>query len=50
MAIKDEDIMKIISETFSAARGDETPKTRLVESAYVLQPKSLLIVLELFPF
>ena len=43
MAIKDEDILKIISETFSAARGDETPKTRLVESAYVLQPKSYSI-------
>lgn len=43
MAIKDEDIMKIISETFSVAKGDETPRKRLVESAYVLQPKSYSI-------
>lgn len=44
MAIKDEDILKIINETFSAVKGDETPKTRILnEVAYVLQPKSYSI-------
>ena len=44
MAIRDEDIMKIISETFSTVKGDETPKSQLLkEVAYVLQPKSYSI-------
>ena len=44
MAIRDEDIMKIISETFSTIKGDETPRSQLLnETAYVLQPKSYSI-------
>ena len=42
MAIRDEDILKIINETFSAAKPD-VDNALLTESAYVLQPKSYSI-------
>ncbi len=42
MSIKDEDIRRIISETFSSVR-DEKDKPLLKESAYVLEPKSYTI-------
>ena len=44
MAIKEEDILKIINETFSTVKSDETPKSRILnEVAYVLQPKQYSI-------
>ena len=44
MAIKEEDILKIINETFSTVKSDETPKSRVLnEVAYVLQPKQYSI-------
>lgn len=42
MAIKDEDIMKIINETFASVRNDDKTNI-LTEAAYVLQPKSYSI-------
>jgi len=44
MAIKDEDILKIISETFSTVKTGESSRAHtLNEVAYVLQPKSYSI-------
>ena len=44
MAIKEEDILKIINETFSTVKGDEVTRPHaLNEVAYVLQPKQYSI-------
>ena len=44
MAIKEEDILKIINETFSTVKGDEVTRPRVLnEVAYVLQPKQYSI-------